>query len=332
MESLTSGTLAGTGSFRCEECGYVVTLAAGDALPDARAAAASSFARASLFSGGPLARAAGAAPEAEPGALRGGAAARHRAGAVPRLRGARRRTASCRSSASGRASAAASPRTSASTTRPCRAGTRSIVRQPDGVRVLDDRSLNGVFVNGERVEWRELRDGDEIVVGPLPAALPRRRRRRARRRPRRTPARLGARRPAARRAYDPPARGRRRSQSSPRRAAPARRRRCARSPTSSAAPGLRVLAVDLDPAGQPVGLLRRRPRGRADDRRRPRGPREGAAGRPRRRHPGEPLAGRGRAGPRGQDGPRADAQARSKDVEERLRRRPASTARRRSAC
>jgi pSer/pThr/pTyr-binding forkhead associated (FHA) protein len=40
-----------------------------------------------------------------------------------------------------------------------------IVRQPDGVRVLDDRSLNGVFVNGERVEWRTLADGDEIVVG-----------------------------------------------------------------------------------------------------------------------------------------------------------------------
>jgi pSer/pThr/pTyr-binding forkhead associated (FHA) protein len=40
-----------------------------------------------------------------------------------------------------------------------------IVRQADGVRVLDDRSLNGVFVNGERVEWRVLGDGDEIVVG-----------------------------------------------------------------------------------------------------------------------------------------------------------------------
>ena len=40
-----------------------------------------------------------------------------------------------------------------------------IVRQPDGVRVLDDRSLNGVFVNGERIEWRMLEDGDEIVVG-----------------------------------------------------------------------------------------------------------------------------------------------------------------------
>jgi pSer/pThr/pTyr-binding forkhead associated (FHA) protein len=40
-----------------------------------------------------------------------------------------------------------------------------IVRQPDGVRVLDDRSLNGVFVNGDRVEWRVLSDGDEVVVG-----------------------------------------------------------------------------------------------------------------------------------------------------------------------
>jgi pSer/pThr/pTyr-binding forkhead associated (FHA) protein len=40
-----------------------------------------------------------------------------------------------------------------------------IVRQPDGVRVLDDRSLNGVFVNGERVEWSVLSDGDEILVG-----------------------------------------------------------------------------------------------------------------------------------------------------------------------
>jgi pSer/pThr/pTyr-binding forkhead associated (FHA) protein len=40
-----------------------------------------------------------------------------------------------------------------------------IVRQPDGVRLLDDRSLNGVFVNGARVEGKALQDGDEIVVG-----------------------------------------------------------------------------------------------------------------------------------------------------------------------
>jgi pSer/pThr/pTyr-binding forkhead associated (FHA) protein len=35
----------------------------------------------------------------------------------------------------------------------------------DGTRVLDDRSLNGVFVNGERTKSSPLRDGDEITVG-----------------------------------------------------------------------------------------------------------------------------------------------------------------------
>jgi pSer/pThr/pTyr-binding forkhead associated (FHA) protein len=38
-------------------------------------------------------------------------------------------------------------------------------RQPDGMRLLDDRSLNGVFVNGERVEWTILQDSDEIEIG-----------------------------------------------------------------------------------------------------------------------------------------------------------------------
>ena len=31
--------------------------------------------------------------------------------------------------------------------------------------MLDDRSLNGVYVNGRRVEWSPLADGDEIIVG-----------------------------------------------------------------------------------------------------------------------------------------------------------------------
>jgi len=33
------------------------------------------------------------------------------------------------------------------------------------VRVLDDRSLNGVYVNGNRVEEAMLADGDQIVIG-----------------------------------------------------------------------------------------------------------------------------------------------------------------------
>jgi hypothetical protein len=41
-----------------------------------------------------------------------------------------------------------------------------IVSEPDeSLRVLDDRSLNGVFVNGEVVEWGRLADGDELTVG-----------------------------------------------------------------------------------------------------------------------------------------------------------------------
>jgi len=33
------------------------------------------------------------------------------------------------------------------------------------LRVLDDRSLNGVFVNGELREWDKLTDGDELAIG-----------------------------------------------------------------------------------------------------------------------------------------------------------------------
>jgi hypothetical protein len=41
-----------------------------------------------------------------------------------------------------------------------------LVLRPGGkLSVLDDRSLNGVFVNGERIEWSELTDGDELAVG-----------------------------------------------------------------------------------------------------------------------------------------------------------------------
>jgi pSer/pThr/pTyr-binding forkhead associated (FHA) protein len=36
---------------------------------------------------------------------------------------------------------------------------------PDSLRILDDRSLNGVFVNGERAEWGRLEDGDELAIG-----------------------------------------------------------------------------------------------------------------------------------------------------------------------
>jgi pSer/pThr/pTyr-binding forkhead associated (FHA) protein len=40
-----------------------------------------------------------------------------------------------------------------------------LYRDEDGARILDDRSLNGVFRNGDRVELAPLADGDEIAIG-----------------------------------------------------------------------------------------------------------------------------------------------------------------------
>jgi hypothetical protein len=41
-----------------------------------------------------------------------------------------------------------------------------LVSEPgEELRVLDDRSLNGVYVNGEEVEWATLEDGDELTIG-----------------------------------------------------------------------------------------------------------------------------------------------------------------------
>jgi hypothetical protein len=41
-----------------------------------------------------------------------------------------------------------------------------VVSEPgESLRVLDDRSLNGVFVNGDLAEWGRLEDGDELTIG-----------------------------------------------------------------------------------------------------------------------------------------------------------------------
>jgi predicted nucleic acid-binding Zn-ribbon protein len=165
MESLTSGTLAGTGSFRCEECGYVVTLAASDQLPDCPGCGGSRFARASRFATGRFGRKADAPTPEERDALtaiardmlgESGEFLAWRDGDTVRVVGLEREWTRI-----GR-SLAADVRFDDPTVSRRHA---LIVRQPDGVRVLDDRSLNGVFVNGERVEWRALQDGDEITVG-----------------------------------------------------------------------------------------------------------------------------------------------------------------------
>jgi pSer/pThr/pTyr-binding forkhead associated (FHA) protein len=165
MESLTSGTLAGTGSFRCEGCGYVLTLAAADALPPCPGCDGEQFSRASLF--GMRFRHDGAdieSDESRAQLLAEGAELITEPGEYLVFDdGGRPRAVSLDREWTriGR-SLAADVRLDDPTISRRHA---LIVRGPDGIRVLDDRSLNGVFVNDRRVEWHVLADGDEIVVG-----------------------------------------------------------------------------------------------------------------------------------------------------------------------
>ena len=168
MDAMTSGTLAGTGSFRCLDCEYVVTLAADDRLPRCPGCGGERFTRASLF-GDPRLAAASSPPAAASAAASGTWLAEARASITdPGLYLAFREgddlqiTPLTREWTRIGRSLAADVRFDDPTVSRRHA---LIVRQADGVRVLDDRSLNGVFVNGERVEWSVLSDGDEIVVG-----------------------------------------------------------------------------------------------------------------------------------------------------------------------
>jgi pSer/pThr/pTyr-binding forkhead associated (FHA) protein len=173
MESLSAGTFVGSGSFRCQRCGYALTLEGSDVLPACPSCGGQSFLRASLFSTERISNADSQPTEAtlvqeappdlgerldkaraeidEPGEylvyeesdeLR----------TVPLSREWTR---------IGR-SLAADLRFDDPTVSRRHA---LIVRHPDGVRLLDDRSLNGVFVNGARIDGRLLQDGDEIIVG-----------------------------------------------------------------------------------------------------------------------------------------------------------------------
>jgi predicted RNA-binding Zn-ribbon protein involved in translation (DUF1610 family) len=165
MKAWTSGNVAGTGTFRCTDCDYPVSLDAVDELPTCPNCGGTEFVRASLFTTAQTS-VVEMAPElddegwidelreelTEPGQYLAYRTEGEDAVAFALQREWTR---------IGR-SLAADIRFDDPTVSRRHA---LIVRQPDGLRVLDDRSLNGVFVNGERVEWSTLADGDEIVIG-----------------------------------------------------------------------------------------------------------------------------------------------------------------------
>jgi FHA domain/Zinc-ribbon containing domain len=161
-----TGSVAANGSFICEECGYQVALKALDCVPECPTCSGTRFRRASLFEHETMS---GQAPvetlPIEPKWLRDlrregdegeYLAFRKEDGeveAIPIPEGWTR---------IGR-SAVADIRLDDPTVSRRHA---LIVKTDSGeLRVLDDRSLNGLFVNGEQVEWAHLRDGDELAIG-----------------------------------------------------------------------------------------------------------------------------------------------------------------------
>lgn len=171
-ESFEAGGMVGAGSFVCLGCGYKVVLEALDDLPECPTCGGTDFHRASMFEldpelmDQPTTEGALAAPPREGSGWLSDARADLPDGGhfiafrdageihvLPLEQGWSR---------VGR-SIAADIRLDDPTVSRRHA---LIVRTEDGrVRVLDDRSLNGVFVNGDRVEWSRLGDGDEIAVG-----------------------------------------------------------------------------------------------------------------------------------------------------------------------
>jgi hypothetical protein len=165
MESLTSGTMAGTGSFRCEACGYVVTLAATEKLGNCPSCGESDFARASLFAAGRFQRSQEAGTDERTEIMRRAREATQPgvAAHVAFLDGEELQVVPLTEETT-RVGRALSTEIRFDDPTVSRRHALFVVRE-DGVHVLDDRSLNGVFVDGERITSRRLEDGDEIVIG-----------------------------------------------------------------------------------------------------------------------------------------------------------------------
>jgi predicted RNA-binding Zn-ribbon protein involved in translation (DUF1610 family) len=162
MEAFNAGTLAGTGSFRCDSCGFAVAFQEGDEVPTCPQCEGVSFSRASLFER--ARRVERQDVDGQPDwldELRDGVAS-PRAQLAFELDGDLRTVPLKPGWTRVGRSLAAHVRLDDPTVSRRHA---LIFSDDSGARMLDDRSLNGVFVNGERVEHTTLGDGDEVAIG-----------------------------------------------------------------------------------------------------------------------------------------------------------------------
>jgi len=160
-----TGEFAAVGSLACVRCGYSISLSAGDDLPRCPACGGSRFRRTSMFESSTVAADAIIAAPSPPTWLEEVRAelgspghyvayAEKETPVLVELQAGWTRI--------GRSGSADICLDDATVSR----RHALIVRTPeDELRALDDRSLNGLFVNGEQVEWAPLADGDELEIG-----------------------------------------------------------------------------------------------------------------------------------------------------------------------
>jgi predicted RNA-binding Zn-ribbon protein involved in translation (DUF1610 family) len=165
FDRFNSGTLAGAGSFRCEECGFAVALHERDEVPTCPHCGGSQFKRSSIFGDlGVTHEPVGPHEMGHPQWLAEAREAIDQDGdylAFDDDDGLRVVAVGAGWTRVGR-SLSADLRFDDPTVSRRHA---LVHRDERSCRILDDRSLNGVFVNGERVDMHALDDGDEITVG-----------------------------------------------------------------------------------------------------------------------------------------------------------------------
>jgi DNA-directed RNA polymerase subunit RPC12/RpoP len=165
MKTVNAGTLAGAGTFRCDSCGFPIALMERDEVPACPSCGRERFVRSSLFAAErDQDEAPGLKEMSPPDWLDQAREALVTEGHYlafeddERVRVVQLQEGFTRI---GRSLSAHIRFDDPTVSR-----RHAIVhRQDRDAKVIDDRSLNGVFVNGERRDWHELQDGDEVVVG-----------------------------------------------------------------------------------------------------------------------------------------------------------------------
>jgi predicted RNA-binding Zn-ribbon protein involved in translation (DUF1610 family) len=162
-DTVPAGTLAGAGCFRCDSCGYAVALQELDEVPPCPHCGGADFKRASMFGELSLAEAVGDRP-ADPDWLEEAREALVSTGDYLAYEDDVRIRVVALQEGWTRVGRSLSAHIRFDD--PTVSRRHALIHRQDGtVRILDDRSLNGVFVNGSRVDLRQLEDGDELAVG-----------------------------------------------------------------------------------------------------------------------------------------------------------------------